>query len=177
MEVSGQLHAPAALPPDPIVEEAKWTPESVRTRWWREKITSLYLPGIEPLLSSRSPCNYTQSCSVRDSNLKLASTACFQILAVTAFLVIPTSYSTLYNVWSWKASLSNLTVIQSYQHSRHTGCRVNFQTHLCAVKWNSKWQGYLLLMNEFCKMVPNVRASLCCPRHMTLRRGTSGRRS
>jgi hypothetical protein len=42
MEVSGQLHAPAALLVGkelliPIVQEAGWAPEPVRTRWWREK--------------------------------------------------------------------------------------------------------------------------------------------
>jgi hypothetical protein len=36
--VSGQLHAPAALPPGkeplvPIGEEAEWAPEPVWTRW------------------------------------------------------------------------------------------------------------------------------------------------
>jgi hypothetical protein len=43
MEVSGQLHAPAALavreeppPPIPIAYEAEWAPEPVRTLW-REK--------------------------------------------------------------------------------------------------------------------------------------------
>jgi len=29
--VGGQRHAPAALPPVPIVSEAGWTPETVRT--------------------------------------------------------------------------------------------------------------------------------------------------
>jgi hypothetical protein len=42
MEVSGQLHAPAALlpeeePPVPIGYEAGWAPEPIWTRWWREK--------------------------------------------------------------------------------------------------------------------------------------------
>jgi len=42
MEVSGQLHAPAALPPGkepsvPIGYEAGWTPEPFWTRWWKEK--------------------------------------------------------------------------------------------------------------------------------------------
>jgi hypothetical protein len=42
MEVSGQLHAPAALPPGknslvPIGQEAGWAPEPFWTRWWREK--------------------------------------------------------------------------------------------------------------------------------------------
>jgi hypothetical protein len=42
MEVSGQLHAPVALPPEkePLVaigQEAGWTPESFWTRWWTEK--------------------------------------------------------------------------------------------------------------------------------------------
>jgi hypothetical protein len=42
MEVSGQLHAPAALPPGkkplvPIGQEAGWAPEPFWTRWFREK--------------------------------------------------------------------------------------------------------------------------------------------
>jgi hypothetical protein len=42
MEVSGQLHAPAALPPGkqppvPTGKEAEWAPEPFLTRWWREK--------------------------------------------------------------------------------------------------------------------------------------------
>jgi hypothetical protein len=42
MEVSGQLHAPAALLPGeefqvPIGQKAGWAPEPVWTRWWREK--------------------------------------------------------------------------------------------------------------------------------------------
>jgi len=45
MEVSGQLHAPAALLPvkEPmvlIVEEAGWAPEPFWTRWWREKFSA-----------------------------------------------------------------------------------------------------------------------------------------
>jgi hypothetical protein len=40
LEVSGQLHAPAALPtekelPVPIGQEAGWTPEPVSTTWKR----------------------------------------------------------------------------------------------------------------------------------------------
>jgi len=42
MEVSGQLHFPASLPPGkepllPIVQEAGWAPEPVWTRLWGEK--------------------------------------------------------------------------------------------------------------------------------------------
>jgi hypothetical protein len=42
-EVSGQLHAPAALPPgkEPLVparQEAGWAPEPAWKRWWRKKI-------------------------------------------------------------------------------------------------------------------------------------------
>jgi hypothetical protein len=42
MEVSGQLHSPAALPPGkeplvPIGYEAGWAPEPFWTRWRREK--------------------------------------------------------------------------------------------------------------------------------------------
>jgi hypothetical protein len=46
--VSGQLHAPAALPPGkgppvPIGQEVGWTPETVWTRWGK----FLTLPGFE----------------------------------------------------------------------------------------------------------------------------------
>jgi hypothetical protein len=42
MEVSGLIHAPAALPPGkdpsvPIVQEDGWAPEPVWKRWRREK--------------------------------------------------------------------------------------------------------------------------------------------
>jgi hypothetical protein len=42
MEVTGKLHAPAALPPgkEPLVHigsEARWAPEPVWTRWSREE--------------------------------------------------------------------------------------------------------------------------------------------
>jgi hypothetical protein len=37
MEVSGQLHAPAASPLVTIVQEAGWAPEPAWTRWWGEE--------------------------------------------------------------------------------------------------------------------------------------------
>jgi hypothetical protein len=42
MEVSGQLHAPADLPPGkeplvPVTYEVGWAPEPFWTQWWREK--------------------------------------------------------------------------------------------------------------------------------------------
>jgi hypothetical protein len=42
MEVSGQLHAPAALLPEkqllvPIAQEAGWAPELLWMQWWEEK--------------------------------------------------------------------------------------------------------------------------------------------
>jgi len=37
MEVGSQLHAPVAFLRVPFAQEAEWTPEPVRTRWWREK--------------------------------------------------------------------------------------------------------------------------------------------
>jgi hypothetical protein len=45
MEVSGQLHAPAALPPGkeplvPIRYEAGWAPEPFWTRWFKEKFSA-----------------------------------------------------------------------------------------------------------------------------------------
>jgi hypothetical protein len=53
MEVIGQLHATAALPPGigppvPIGWEVGWVPESTWTLWRRD----LSLPGIEPGPSS-----------------------------------------------------------------------------------------------------------------------------
>jgi hypothetical protein len=62
MEVSGQLHAPAALPPEkghlvPIGQEAGWTPEPVWTPWWRGKFRAPAgnqtpdLPARNPALS------------------------------------------------------------------------------------------------------------------------------
>jgi hypothetical protein len=46
MEVSGQLHATAALLPGEenlvsIRQEAGWVPEPVWTRWWREKFPAV----------------------------------------------------------------------------------------------------------------------------------------
>jgi hypothetical protein len=45
MDVSGQIHAPAALasgkePLLPIRREAGWDPEPVWKRWWREKFVA-----------------------------------------------------------------------------------------------------------------------------------------
>jgi len=58
MGASDQLHASAALPPEkkppvPVGQEVGWLPESVWTRWRREK--SLSLPRIEPRLSNLYP--------------------------------------------------------------------------------------------------------------------------
>jgi hypothetical protein len=53
-EMSGQLHAPAPLPPLEIEtplsigREAGWAPKQVWIRWRRKKIPSFPLPGIEP---------------------------------------------------------------------------------------------------------------------------------
>jgi len=69
MEVSGQIHPPAALPPGKelppppvsIGEDVGWTPEPVSTRW-RGK-TSLSLPGIESRSSSLYPSHlYLHKC-------------------------------------------------------------------------------------------------------------------
>ena len=54
MDVSSQLHAPAALvlgkqPPVTIEQKVRWTPESVLTFWRREK--PLALARIEPQIS------------------------------------------------------------------------------------------------------------------------------
>jgi hypothetical protein len=52
MEVSGQFHDPAALPPRkeplvPIGYEARWAPELFWTGWLREKFPAPPPPGIE----------------------------------------------------------------------------------------------------------------------------------
>jgi len=51
VEVSGQLHAPAALSPVkeplvPIGQEAGWAPKPFWSRWFGEKFPAP--PGIEP---------------------------------------------------------------------------------------------------------------------------------
>jgi hypothetical protein len=71
MEVSSQLHAPAALPPGtelpvPIEYEAGWAPEPVWTRWWREKFpvpAGSQTPIVQPVVSRytdwATPPNYS----------------------------------------------------------------------------------------------------------------------
>jgi hypothetical protein len=56
MDVSGQLHAPAALPPGkvhppPIGQEAGWAPEPVWTLWRREKSYTCqeWNPAFQPV--------------------------------------------------------------------------------------------------------------------------------
>jgi len=58
MEVSGQLHASAALLPGkeslvPIGWEAWWAPQPVWTRWWREK--------FQPPTGTRTPDHAARS--------------------------------------------------------------------------------------------------------------------
>jgi hypothetical protein len=55
MEVSGQLHAPAALPPEiesPV--PIRWTPEPVWTTWSREKCLHFYVTYRVPVLPGLS---------------------------------------------------------------------------------------------------------------------------
>jgi hypothetical protein len=52
MEVSGQLHTPAALPPVPIGQEYRWASESIWTRWREEKLPDTNgdrTPVVQPL--------------------------------------------------------------------------------------------------------------------------------
>jgi hypothetical protein len=56
MEVSGQLHASAALPLVPIVLEAEWTPEPVSMLWSREK--SLASARNQTLVIQPVACHY-----------------------------------------------------------------------------------------------------------------------
>jgi hypothetical protein len=70
MELSGQLHAPAALPPgkDPLVptgKETSWAPEPVWTWWWKDKFPApagIWTPN-QPTnpLASTIPLNYPDS--------------------------------------------------------------------------------------------------------------------
>ena len=41
MEMSGQVHFPASLPPVPIKREAAWVPEPIGRSWRREKYLAL----------------------------------------------------------------------------------------------------------------------------------------
>jgi hypothetical protein len=66
MEMSGQFHAPAALPPgkEPRIHvgyEAGWVPEPFWTRWWREKFPA---PAGNRTLESRSSscCYFKENC-------------------------------------------------------------------------------------------------------------------
>jgi hypothetical protein len=61
MEVSGQLHSPAALfpgkqPPVPIRQQAGWVPETLRTLWRSEN--PLSLPGFKRLPLDRPALAY-----------------------------------------------------------------------------------------------------------------------
>jgi hypothetical protein len=57
MEMCGQVHAPATLPPGkqppvPIVQEAEWAPEPLWTRWGGEKTPALATnrtPVVQPV--------------------------------------------------------------------------------------------------------------------------------
>lgn len=59
MEASGQFHAPAALTPVPIKQEAGWDPQVVQTMW-RKEINVLPLPGIELTTCLRYRRSYTR---------------------------------------------------------------------------------------------------------------------
>jgi hypothetical protein len=101
MEVSGQLHAPVALIPGkeslfPIGEEAEWAPEPVRTRWWRQKLTTS--AGTQTLNHlSRSPALYhwpipAPLCGVLSSKLfpfLASSTYPYYLPVVTSLISLP----------------------------------------------------------------------------------------
>jgi hypothetical protein len=57
MEVGGQFHAPVALPPVSIVQEAAWASEPVSTLWNGEQ--SLAPAGNRTLAVQSAPRHYT----------------------------------------------------------------------------------------------------------------------
>jgi hypothetical protein len=102
MEVSGQLHAPAALSPGkeplvPIGKEAGWAPELFWTRWWRYKFpapgreSNPRTPIVQPVAQSLHRLNLGESiydairklnarvwvCILDSSDSGQASLACF----------------------------------------------------------------------------------------------------
>jgi len=76
MEVNGQLHTPASLPPGkdpsgPIRQEAGWATESVWTRWKREKFPSP--AGNQTLAFWYGLCSVSRSIIFKDK-LKIVIT-------------------------------------------------------------------------------------------------------
>jgi hypothetical protein len=70
MELSGQLHAPAALPPEEeqsvlIGEEVKWTPEPVWTTWRREICWPYQDSKSDPSVAQPVASRYTD-CAITD---------------------------------------------------------------------------------------------------------------
>jgi hypothetical protein len=59
--VSGQLHAPAALPPVPIGSEAGWAPEPVCTMWRRENSWPYQDSNSDPSVVQPVASRYTDS--------------------------------------------------------------------------------------------------------------------
>jgi hypothetical protein len=135
MEVSGQLHAPAALPPGkeplvPIGQEAGWAPEPVWMRWWRE--ISQPLPGLKPpIIQSIAQCYATELSQL------LLSLWYFSNKHIQG---VHTTKKIIYHAWN------KHTYIHTYIHlltNQHTS---NEKYHL-SIKTGSFWRGELPLIH------------------------------
>jgi hypothetical protein len=133
MEVSGQLHAPAALPPVkepllPIGQEAGWTPEPFCTRWWRKN--SEPPPEFEPpIIQPVAQCYVSEL-----------------FLFLTTFISIPNSVRIIYNT-------SIFTESQDFSKSLNNWCSLSFYSNLFSSIWRTEniWSIVdLLCQNPHC---------------------------
>jgi hypothetical protein len=70
MQVSGQLHAPNALPPVPIGKEAGWAPEPVWT--WRGEKSCPYRDSNSDPSTVQPVANRYTDCAIAAPNLHCA---------------------------------------------------------------------------------------------------------